>query len=169
VDRGRPAGALIILYPRDTHPEMLLTVRSGDLPTHPGQVSLPGGIQESGETLGETALREAEEEVGLNPESARLLGMLSPIYIPPSGFLLHPFVAACEKIPRFQINDSEVARLLEIPVSKLQSPNSQRSEKRNLRGMDYEVPYFLLDGEKIWGATAMVLSEFLWILEERKG
>lgn len=164
--QGRPAAGLILLYPRDSRPEILLTVRSGDLPTHPGQVSLPGGIQESGETLDETALREAEEEVGLNPDSAFLLGMLSPIYIPPSGFLLHPYIAVCKETPRFQINDTEVAKLLEVPISDLEDPNRLRSERRSLRGMDYEVPYFFLNGEKIWGATAMVLSEFLWVLGE---
>jgi 8-oxo-dGTP pyrophosphatase MutT (NUDIX family) len=168
VDRGRPAAGLILLYPRESRPEMLLTVRSGDLPTHPGQVSLPGGIQEAGESLEETALREAEEEVGVNPASTFLLGSLSPVFIPPSGFLLHPYIGACREIPRFQINDAEVAKLLEVPISDLKDPDRLRSERRNLRGRDYEVPYFLLNGEKIWGATAMVLSEFLWILEEGK-
>lgn len=143
---------------------MLLTVRSGDLPTHPGQISLPGGIQESGESLVETALRESQEEVGLDPANTRILGSLSPVFIPASGFLLHPYIGACEQAPRFQIND-EVARLLQVPVSDLEDPARLESEIRHLRGRDYEVPYFRLNGEKIWGATAMVLSEFLWILE----
>ncbi len=145
---------------------MLLTVRSGDLPTHRGQVSLPGGIQEPGESLGQTALREAKEEVGVNPDRVRLMGSLSPVFIPPSGFLLHPFVGETRETPDFEINDTEVARVLKIPVSDLAAPENLLTETRNLHGTDYEVPYFLLGGEKIWGATAMVLSEFLWLVGE---
>jgi 8-oxo-dGTP pyrophosphatase MutT (NUDIX family) len=158
-----PAAALVPLFEKNHTPHLLLTVRSRDLPSHRGQVSFPGGAQHPGETLQETAIRETHEEVGIPPSAIEILGALTPLLLP-SGFLLHPFVGLVEQSPPFRPNPREVARLLEASLDELRSPHRQRMERTELKGQDYDIPSFFLDGEKIWGATAMVLSEFLWIL-----
>ena len=163
---GRPAAALLLLYPRGGQAHCLLTVRHPDLPAHPGQVSLPGGIQETGEDLQETALRETEEEVGLARSGIRTVGSLSAVYIPVSGYRLHPFVGVCtEEDSRFRPHDAEVDRLLQVPLTDLGDPDRRHSEIRDIRGRRYRVPYFMLEGEKVWGATAMILAEFVGVLE----
>jgi len=161
---GRPAAALILLYPHRGEPHLPLTVRARDLPNHRGQVSLPGGVVDGEETLEETALREADEEVGVPPDAVTVLGILSPVFIPPTAFLLHPVVGFARERPEFHPNPGEVARILEIPLAVLEDAASLQRETRRLRERDYEVPFFDLDGEKVWGATAMVLAEFLEVL-----
>jgi 8-oxo-dGTP pyrophosphatase MutT (NUDIX family) len=168
-DGGTPAAALLLLYPRGGIPHLLLTLRSAHLPLHRGQVSLPGGLREEEETLSEAALREAQEEVGLDPALARLLGPLTPLYIPPTNFLLHPFVATTSASPSWRPNPDEVERVLEIPLEEFRDPANRRSELRSLHGGSWVVPFFALGGEKVWGATAMILAEFLGVLERGAG
>lgn len=163
---GRPAAALILLYPHRGEAWLPLTLRAQDLPNHRGQVSLPGGVADTGETLEETALREAHEEVGVPPDAVTVLGVLSPVFIPPTSFLLHPVVGFVRERPEYRPNPAEVARILEVPLARLEAAETLRRETRRLREQDYEVPFFDLEGEKVWGATAMVLAEFLEVLAE---
>jgi 8-oxo-dGTP pyrophosphatase MutT (NUDIX family) len=163
-DGGRPAAALLLIYPVDAIIHVLLTVRSRDLPNHRGQISLPGGLVEEEESLRSAALREAREEVGLVPELVHVLGSLSAVFIPVSGFILHPFVGTVRERPKLRPSPHEVERLLEVPLAELLDPARLHVESRVLLGRDARVPYFDLEGEKLWGATAMVLAEFLWIL-----
>lgn len=159
-ESGSPAGGLLLLYPRNGAVHLVLTVRSRELPTHRGQVSLPGGMQEPGEELVETALREAREEVGVKEGSVRIAGALSPIFIPPSEFILHPFVGV-HPAPFRPVLSEEVARVIEIPLDRVADPAVVEREERVIRDRRVEIPFFHLDGEKVWGATAMILSEFL--------
>jgi 8-oxo-dGTP pyrophosphatase MutT (NUDIX family) len=122
-------------------------------------------LKEEEEDLQDTAVREAEEEVGIDPAHVHLLGELSPVFIPPTGFHLHPFVGAAHVPLRPRINSTEVARILEVPVTRLLDLDNVRSEVQNFRGQDFEVPFYFLGGEKIWGATAMILAELVWILD----
>lgn len=167
-DGLRPAAALVLVYPHDGAAHLPLTVRGGTLRTHTGQVSLPGGAVDPGETLEEAALREAAEEVGVDPSTVDVLGRLTPLHIPVSGFLLHPIVAVTATRPSFRPHTLEVARLLEVPLAHLAHPATVRHEIRQLRRggalHDVEVPYFDVDGEKVWGATAMVLAELLALI-----
>ena len=160
----KDAAALLLLYPKDDVAHIVLTVRTDHLPTHQGQVSLPGGGVERNETTAEAALREGWEEVGIRPGAVEILGVLSPLHIPVSGFILHPVVAVSRKRPHLSARQGEVARILEVPVSKLCAPDRIRAETRVFAGQSYEVPFFLVDGCKVWGATAMVLAEFLSLL-----
>lgn len=165
----RPAAALVLLYPHDGLVHLPLTVRGGSLRTHTGQVSLPGGAVDPGESLEDAALREAAEEVGVDASAVDVLGRLTPLHIPVSGFLLNPVVGVATTRPPFRPHTFEVARLLEVPLSRLADPATIRREMRALRrgGVlhDVDVPYFDVDGEKVWGATAMVLAELLAIVE----
>ena len=161
----RRAAGLVLVYPVGEEPHVLLTVRGGSLRHHTGQVSLPGGAVDDGESIEAAAVREAEEEVGVDRRAVEVAGRLTPLHIPVSGFLLHPVVGVVGERPNFQAAEWEVARLLEVRLEELSRPEVVRRETRLLRragGMqEVEVPYFDLHGEKVWGATAMVLAEFL--------
>jgi 8-oxo-dGTP pyrophosphatase MutT (NUDIX family) len=141
-----------------------LTVRAHTLDRHGGQVSLPGGALEPGETFEQAALREAHEEIGLPTQSVRSLGALTAIDIPVSGFRLHPVVAAVEARPTLRPSAGEVARILEVPVETLMDPSRIAWRTMTRQDRTLEFPAFLVDSVEIWGATAMVLAEFLTLL-----
>ena len=160
--------ALLLVYPHDDTLQIALTVRGSGLRNHTGQVSLPGGRVDEGETFEAAALREATEEIGIDPATVELLGRLTPLHIPVSGFLLHPIVGYTAMRPAFQRAEWEVARIIEAPVAALSEPGLIKREIRTRvvkgQSIDVDVPYFDIDGEKVWGATAMVLAEFCAIL-----
>ena len=160
--------ALLLVYPHDDTIHIALTVRGSGLRNHTGQVSLPGGRVDVGETFEAAALREANEEIGIDPGTVDLLGRLTPLHIPVSGFLLHPIVGYASMRPAFQRAEWEVARIIEAPVAQLSAPGVIKREIRTRvvkgQSIDVDVPYFDIDGEKVWGATAMVLAEFCAIL-----
>jgi 8-oxo-dGTP pyrophosphatase MutT (NUDIX family) len=156
----RLGGVLLLLYPRAGQLLFVLTRRTENVETHQGQISLPGGAQEAGETLSETAVREAEEEIGVSRDDYRLIGRLAPLYIPPSDFEIHPFVAYCPSEPEFVVAPAEVAELLEVPLPCLLAPSVHHREQWTIRGYEVMVPFYRLNGHTVWGATAMVLSEF---------
>jgi 8-oxo-dGTP pyrophosphatase MutT (NUDIX family) len=166
----RQAAALVLLYPHAESAHLPLTVRGDALRHHTGQVSLPGGAVDEGESIEVAALREAAEEVGIAPAAVEIVGRLTPLPIPVSGFLLHPVVGVAFERPVFEPAVDEVARLLEVPVARLRDPATIDWESRTfVRGGEpvaVDVPFFALDGEKVWGATAMVLAELIAALEE---
>ena len=161
---SRAAAALLLLYPHGGEVHLLLTVRASSLPHHSGQVSLPGGAVEAGEGVEAAALREAAEEVGLDPGGVEVVGQLSPLHIPVSGFVLNPVVAVSRERPATRPAAHEVARIVEVPLTHLADPLALRLRLRMHDGRAYEVPYFAVDGEQLWGATAMVVGELLWVL-----
>lgn len=162
----RRAGVLLLLYPRDAQWWFPLTLRTQNLATHQGQVSLPGGAWEPDDpNLQHTALRETQEELGIGPEMLQVLGKLTPLYIPPSDFCVHPFVATAEAPPLLHPDPTEVAQVIEAPLQALLDPAARRWEERVVRGVWTRVPYFAIGENKVWGATAMVLAEFAACLE----
>lgn len=161
------AGVLALLYPdADGVPTVLLTVRRSDLPHHPGQISFPGGRCEGTETPGDTALREAHEEVGIAPDGCTVLGPLTPLYIPPSGFCAHPFVAVCPKEPCVTVQETEVQALLPASLPTLLNPATRTVETWTLHGRPIDVPYYAISGHTVWGATAMMLAELLAVVRQ---
>jgi 8-oxo-dGTP pyrophosphatase MutT (NUDIX family) len=163
-DQARAAAALLLLFPAGGRPVLLLTKRSPGLPNHASQVSLPGGAVDAGESIEHAALREAEEEVGLARDGVRLIGRLTPLHIPVSGFVLHPVVGVAAARPSMRPEPGEVERLIEAPVADVLDPARHRRVTRARDGVEFDMPYFDLDGEQVWGATAMVLAEFAAVL-----
>jgi 8-oxo-dGTP pyrophosphatase MutT (NUDIX family) len=161
---ARRSGVVLLLYPIAHRPHVVLTVRNSNLLHHAGQVSLPGGAAEPSESIEEAAVREAHEEVGVDPGILRVVGALSPLHVPVSGYVLHPRIALADERPDWHPDTREVARVLEAPLERLCDPAILEVEVREYSQRPVDVPFFRLDGEKIWGATAMVLSEFLCVL-----
>jgi 8-oxo-dGTP pyrophosphatase MutT (NUDIX family) len=158
--RFQQAAGLLLFFPIDAAAHIVLTLRSDTLGRHGGQVSLPGGVADPGETIEEAALREAREEIGLATAEVDVLGLLTPVDIP-SGFRLHPVVASMATRPTLAPANSEVARILEISLTNLLDPAHRISTTCWRDGQEVVVPAFQVDGIEIWGATAMVLAEFL--------
>jgi len=113
------------------------------------------------ESPAEAALREGQEELDIRPDEVRVLGELTPLYIPPSNYCIYPIVAAAEKHPNFRPSPREVAEVIEVPLGHLLDPRNVKRGIWPLHGLDVSVPYYHFQGHKIWGATAMVLAELL--------
>ena len=165
----RPAAALLLVYPHGDGWHVPLTVRGSGLRHHTGQVSLPGGRLDEGETIEQAALREAHEEVGIAPDRVELLGRLTPLPVVVSGHLLHPVLGITTDRPTFTLGTHEVDRLIELPVARLRAPDAVGWEQR-VRSRPpivlMDVPYFDVGDARVWGATAMVLAEFLALVDD---
>ena len=180
---GRTAAVLLLLYPArkpsdhgtSDQPEnffdlnVVLTKRNAGLSSHAGQISFPGGSQETTESLWQTALREAFEEIGVGNLGAdsqanqiELIGSLKPIYIPPSDFTVSPFVGWQDLAPEFVCEPREVESVIETSLSHLLQPGTLKSGKVvSANSQQIDVPFYEVGEHRIWGATAIILSELL--------
>ncbi len=173
VDRVRPehlppggfaaAASLLLLDERDGEVHLLLTRRPRHMRRHPGQLSFPGGRIEAGEDALAAALREAHEEVGLDPGHADVLGRLSETLVLQSAFRLTPWVASVPYPYRYVAEPREVEAILHVPLSALLRPGVHRVEEREAYGMKIDVHYFDLGDEVLWGATARITAELLGV------
>ena len=162
---AREAGCLVLLFPDRAIPRFVLTLRPMHLARHAGQVSLPGGAIEPGESVEGAALREAAEEVGADPDSIRIVGSLTPLHVPVSGFVLRPVVGVAFLRPDLEAREGEVDAILEPALADLLDPASLGEETRHLGGSEVRVPFYRLCSRKVWGATAMILSELSFVLD----
>ena len=162
---SRAAAALLLLYPIGDRAHLCLPRRAGSLGTHAGQISLPGGAVDDGEKIEEAALREAHEEIGLSSNGLRVLGRLTPLYIPVSNFALHPVLGVLTTRPSLAASAAEVAHILEVALDDLLAPTNLRPGWIWRDRETITVPFFALGGERVWGATAMVLSELVHLLQ----
>lgn len=166
----RVGGVLILLYPYQNELHTVLMKRTEDGGTHSGQVSFPGGkVEESDKDLIHTALREAEEEVGVLMSQVEVLGRASELYIPPSNFLVYPTIGFCAERPNFVTDPNEVAHIIEVPISYLLQEEIVGSKKVPMSAQKHimmEVPVYEIYEHTVWGATAMMISEFLTLVRE---
>lgn len=162
---ARAAAGLLLIYPAPPGLSIPLTVRASGLRRHAGQISLPGGAIDPGETLREAALREAREEIGVDSSLIRIVGELTPVHVIVSGFTLHPVVAVTDRAPAFTPAAHEVEQIIEVTLDHLCDASHIRRGTRTREGVAVEYPYFDLLGHQVWGATAMVLGEFVTLLQ----
>lgn len=161
-----PAAVLILLFPKQKDIHFFLTIRSSEVEHHKGQISLPGGAWEKGEPLVQTALRETKEEIGVNPDEIKILGSLTSFFAPVTGFMIHPYVGWADKEPATQINELEVKSIFTATIDELLSEKTFQSEQWMIRGNDATVPFFNFNGNRVWGVTATILSEFKFVLKD---
>lgn len=158
----RVGAVLVLLYPSGNELFVPLTVRTVSLRTHSGEISLPGGSFDAEDrTLSQTALREAWEEIGVDPLTVEIVTELTSVWIPVSNFRITPIVGLTNARPRFVPAPAEVAAVVEAPLNRLADPAIVRSELRELRGRMVHIPYFALDEHKVWGATALILAQLI--------
>lgn len=168
------SAVLILLYPDlvTFSPKTVLILRpENEGGNHAGQVSFPGGGYHDSDTdLSQTALREAEEEIGITRDSVLLIGALTSLYIPVSNYIVHPFIGVADKQPDFKINPLEVAGLLECEVDAFLSDVNKGTISKHLKvkNQDRQVPCYSINGKTIWGATAMIISELEEVIRRVK-
>ena len=154
---------LIALYDGDRGAEVILTRRTKDVSTHKGEVSFPGGRMEPGETPVQTALREAHEEIGLDPTAPEVVGELDHLSTVASRSHIVPVVARLAGRPTLVPASAEVARVLHVPLVELLEPGTYREERWGAPPLDRSVYFFDLDDETVWGATARMLAQLLGV------
>lgn len=163
---ARIASVIVLLYPDRGEWRFPLVLRSTHLKHHQGQVALPGGACDLGESLQETALRELNEEIGVAATNVEVLGALTSFFVPASRFVVHPWVGWTSQPPTFQPNPNEVQELLEARLTPILDLSALATEHREFAGQQVEVPYFTIGPHKVWGATCIVLGELATVCEE---
>jgi 8-oxo-dGTP pyrophosphatase MutT (NUDIX family) len=163
---ARSAAVLVPLYGADGQPHLLFTRRSKNLAKHKGEISFPGGSRDPGDSsLAMTALREAHEEIGVDPTGVEILGVLSPVFVSVSNFLITPQVGWLGKdLPPLVLNQAEVAELIKAPLAALANPDIYHTEIWSRFGSSHMVHFFEYGPYLIWGATARVLFSLLSLL-----
>ena len=165
---ARAAAVLILLYPTEQGWCLPLTLRPATLTAHAGQISLPGGLVEPGEASQQAALRELQEELGVEPDGLRILGTLPEFYVFISDFLVTPWVAFVNSPPHFIPNPAEVAEVLEMPLSRLLDPASVGWRLRiGHGGIQFRSPHFTWGQHEIWRATSMILATLRTLLQDQ--
>lgn len=170
ISNARQSAILILLYPHLDELHTVFIQRTNYKGVHSGQIAFPGGKKEPEDIdLEMTALREAEEEVAVRATEVVTLGKISPIYVPPSNFLINPFIGFQHQRPIFKAQPTEVADIIEAPLQSLMGENRliDHSVKIGV-GQNLKVKGFPLKDQIIWGATAMILKEFVELIEELK-
>lgn len=163
---NRPAAVILLIFPLKNKPHIAFIKRNTYDGPHSGQISFPGGMKEKEDPdLAVTALRECEEEIGVPAKDIRLIGKLSSLQIPVSNTFVQPYVGVLNYNPEFKKDPVEVDHIILIPLSHFTNPQSKDSEYRKFQGEDFSIPFFRFNQEKIWGATAMILNEFLEFME----
>lgn len=168
-DQVIKSSVLVLLFPgrENAQPTFVVILRPTYEGIHSGQISLPGGQFElTDENLMQTALRETNEEIGMNPAEVTIIGHLTELYIPPSNYLVQPFVGYTNKSPVFNPQPKEVEQIIEIPVRQLLDEKNVVDKEISVAGIQFSTPSFFIDGTTIWGATAMILNEFKEILRK---
>lgn len=162
---AKKGAVLILFYPVKEEIFMVMIKRPSYDGVHGGQVSFPGGKVELGDTdTSDTALRETEEEIGVERSNVKVFGQLSNIYIPPSNFFVHPYLGLINEKPDFFPDKNEVEYIIETPVNILLDQSIKSTMTINRPEIKFEAPCYLINKHKVWGATAIILSELEFLL-----
>ncbi|MGR3810268.1 NUDIX hydrolase [Jiulongibacter sp. NS-SX5] len=166
INTTKKSAVLIAFYPHEGESYLPFILRPPYDGTHGGQMAFPGGrMEEVDESFTRTALREAEEEIGLKALDVNILGELTEIYIPPSNYWVKPIVGVLDYKPVFFPDEREVDRVLEVPLSRLMNPNALTERKISVRGTRLKTHGFEVEDQWIWGATALMIGELLEVLK----
>ncbi|MBJ7382419.1 MAG: CoA pyrophosphatase [Acidimicrobiia bacterium] len=164
---ARPAAVLVALFPEDGETHLVLMKRPDSAPSHKGEISFPGGNRSSNDSnLSETALREAHEEVGIRPETVEVLAELPTIGTVKGAFAITPFVGFIAERPALLPDPREVDKVFTVALSELLHPETWHSERWDLWGEEFDMSFYLLENETVWGATARILTGLLVSLTE---
>lgn len=155
----RQAAVLVLLYPDEGVIHFPLMQRPAGEGVHAGQVSLPGGSREGGESLQDCALRETQEELGVMPADISIVKELGTLEVEPSRFIVHPFLGLSRRRPSFRPSPDEVVCIFEPSLDELHDRSNRQSDVALYKGCSYTVPFFRLSGQRVWGLTAMILAE----------
>jgi 8-oxo-dGTP pyrophosphatase MutT (NUDIX family) len=147
-------------------PEVLLEVRSESMRNHRGQISFPGGRLDDGEDAERAALRELEEEVGIPASDVIVLGRLTPVFIPPSNSAVVPIVGVVRQADDLVLSIAEVKETFRLGLQRILPPEARTVERWNLNGNSVDVPFWPVHTTPLWGATAMILNELVWMTRE---
>lgn len=162
----KDGSVLVLLYPINDQLRLPLTKRTESVASHKGHISFPGGAREENETPIQTALRESREEIGVELPEKSVVGTLSVIYVPASGYRVKPFVATVDVRPRFDPDSEEVEEIIEVPLVAFLDEKNVAREWQTHQNTRMLVPFYVYENHKIWGATAMILSEFAELLKK---
>jgi len=166
--KARLSSILILFFPEAGKTKVVLIQRPEYNGVHSGQIAFPGGKkEESDKSIIDTALRETFEEVGVDPKRIKIIGKLSELYIPPSNFLVEPFIGYINERPNFIAEPSEVSELVLVDLDDLLDEASLQKREIPVRGMKAEVPCYFVNEKVIWGATSMIISELLEVIKRK--
>lgn len=166
-EKNRKAGVLILIYRKDKEIYVSFIQRTEYNGPHSGQISFPGGkFEEEDKNITETALRESYEEIGINPERVDVYGQLTPLHIPVSNFTVYPIIGIYKTTPEFKIDPLEVKKVIEVKLMDLLNPENCTSKEFKYGDLSFIAPIYNPCNITIWGATAMILSEFLEIIKK---
>lgn len=164
-EKTRTSAVLVLMYPTPHGIYIPFTLRLKTLAHHGGEICFPGGgVEDCDPSLPHTALRESSEELGLNKKSIHILGSITPIYVSASQNMVHPIIGWTDTRPIFEPSPYEVERVIEVPIKTLLDPHNAGECLRNNNGQTRTVPCYRINSDYIWGATAMIISEFLLII-----
>lgn len=169
ITNAKLSSVLLLLYPNDGKVMFPLTKRHDYNGTHGGQISLPGGKIEGNESRIQTALREAEEEIGIGQNDVEVIGSLTEMYIPPSNFKVLPVLGMLDQRPSFVKEDYEVESILEVSIDEVFNTKNHKVMDMPVRNTTLKnTPYFDIQGHVVWGATAMILSELVALIKSTR-
>lgn len=165
-EKTRESAVLILFYPSDNQVFIPLILRPQYDGVHGGQMAFPGGrAEKEDENLERTALREAQEEIGVRVSDITVLGKLTKLFIPPSNFYVQPVVGFMNRKPDFYPDPREVDKVIEITLENLKNPEIIGRKILNVRGLEVDTPFYEILNTTVWGATAMMISELLMVIE----
>ncbi|MEY4541675.1 MAG: hypothetical protein RLZZ306_3432 [Bacteroidota bacterium] len=165
-ERTRESAVLILFYPSDNQTFLPLILRPQYDGVHGGQMAFPGGrAEKEDENLIRTALREAQEEIGIRISDVTILGTLTKLFIPPSNFFVQPVIGYMARKPDFYPDPREVDKVIEISLEDLENPKIIGRKILNVRGMEVDTPFYDILETTVWGATAMMISELLIVIK----